>query len=77
MFEHVAALLLRKIDVENDDIGTRFGGVGLGLVKILKGLLAVPHDMEVDGKLRPFDGSLDEIRVRRIILDDQDEPAGR
>ena len=74
MFEYVGALNPWKIDVENDDIGTRLGGIGVGLVEKLNGLLAVPHDMEVDGKLRPFDGSLDEIRVRLVILDDEDLP---
>jgi hypothetical protein len=74
MFEHVAALFLWKIDVENDDIGTRLGGIGVDLVEKLNGLLAVPHDLEVDGKVRPFDGSLDEIRIRLVILDDEDLP---
>ena len=74
MFEHVAALFLWKIDVENDDIGTRLGGIGVDLVEKLNGLLAVPHDLEVDGKVRPFDGSLDEIRIRLVVLDDEDLP---
>ena len=67
-----AALFLWKIDVENDDIGTRLGGIGVGLIEKLNGLLAVPQDMEVDRKVRPFDSSLDEIRVRLVILDDED-----
>ena len=74
MFEHVAALFLWKIDVENDDIGTGLGGIGVDLVEKLNGLLAVPHDLEVDGKVRPFDGSLDEIRIRLVVLDDEDLP---
>jgi len=77
MFEYVATLLLRKIDVENDDIGTRLGGIYLGLIKKVNGLLTVPYDMEIDGEVRSFDRSLNEICVRLIILHDQEQWSGR
>ena len=76
MFKYVAALLLWKIDIENDDIRTGLRGICVGLVEKLNCLLAIPHDMEVDGKVGPLDGSPDEIHIRRIILDDEDLPTG-
>jgi hypothetical protein len=33
MSEYVAALPLSKIDIESDDIGTRLGGIVIGLVE--------------------------------------------
>lgn len=76
IFEYFAALFPWKIDVENDDIGTRPRRIGVGLVEKLNRLLAVPNDVEVDRNVSPFNGSLDEVSVRVVILDDEDLPTG-
>jgi hypothetical protein len=74
MFEYFAAWLPWKIDVKNDDIRARLVETA-GLVEKLNGLLAVPHNMEVDRKVGPFDGSSDEIHIRLVVLRDEDLPA--
>jgi hypothetical protein len=77
MFEYIAARLLWKIDVENDNVGTRLVGIGVDLVEKVYCLLAVPHDVEVDTKVHPFDGSPDKIHIRLVVLDDEDLKAAR
>ena len=75
MFEYFDTWLLWKIDVEDDNIRTKFVGIGGGFVEEPHCLLAIPRKTEVDSKVRPFDSSLDEIHIRLVILDDEDLPA--
>ena len=70
MLQNLAALLLGKIDVENDQRRTR-RCIGVRLVEIPDGLLPVLDNMEGEKKLARLDSFLDQKHVRFVILDDE------
>ena len=75
MFQNVAALLLRQIDIENPDIRARLNGVCIRAVEKLNRLLAISNNVQVGGDVRRLNSSQDEVHIRLVILDDQDLPA--
>jgi hypothetical protein len=73
VLENLAALLLRKIDVEDNQRGTWRGEGAIRLIEIPHGLFPVSDDVEGHGKLFRLDGFLDQEHVRFVIFDDKNK----
>ena len=71
MLQNLAALLLWKIDVEDDQGGTGRGDVAIRLIEVPHGLLSIFDDMERDRKLFRLDSFLDQEYVRFVIVHDK------
>ena len=69
---HLGAVHAGHVQIEQDEIGRRHGGVRTLLPQEAHALFAVGHVMEVDGEPRALEAEPRELDVIVAVLDQQD-----
>ncbi|GEM_PF-3260185 len=70
--QDLAAVSLRKVEVEDQHRGARYGRIAIGLFDELDGLLAVHGELEIGIQPRFFDRFSNQERVGAVVFGNQD-----
>ena len=69
--QHLGAIALRQVDVENDQIGTGKRGIRIGAIEPAHRVLTVMDDAHIGRDMRHCDGFADQEHVCLVVFDNQ------
>lgn len=77
MFQNLHAVPQRKIQIEQQQIGTRRGGARMNAIEKFHSLTAIPRDVHFACDPGSADRILNQEQIRRIVLNNQNSVRAR